>query len=220
MRIIRVRFSKTGDAAYISHLDLQRVMHRAMAKAGLPAWYSQGFNPHIYLTFPLPLPLGQYSTCEAMDFKTEDEALPFAQVVAALNTALPTGLCAHSAAAPVHAAKDIAFADYLLELPALPGVEQALAACDQSQQILITKTGKQDGRKTVKQVDLKPLLPTLCWHREGARLLLPLTVAAGSSVNVNPAALVGHLQQLCGQDLSATAITRRQILTTAKEEFR
>ncbi len=47
MRIIRTRFSKTANAAYISHLDLQRVMQRAMAKAQLPAWYSQGYNPRI-----------------------------------------------------------------------------------------------------------------------------------------------------------------------------
>lgn len=219
MRIIRVRFRKTGDAAYISHLDLQRVMHRALAKAGVPAWYSQGFNPHIYLTFPLPLPLGQYSVCEAMDFKTEDETLAFPWVQQALNAALPAGLQVYAVGEPVHQAKEIAAAAYRLELPAAPGVEEALQRCGQSEQLLITKTGKQNGRKTVKQVDLKPLLPVLHWQKERDILSLPLTVAAGSTVNVNPAALVGVLEEFSGQELGSTAITRLQILTADGTPF-
>ena len=61
MTTVRLRFTKTGEAAYISLLDLQRVMQRAFKRSGLPVWYTQGFNPHIYMTFAAPLALGQES---------------------------------------------------------------------------------------------------------------------------------------------------------------
>ena len=52
---IRVFYHKTSRAKYISHLDIMRCMQRAVVRAGLPVWYTEGFNPHIYLTFSLPL---------------------------------------------------------------------------------------------------------------------------------------------------------------------
>lgn len=59
MTTIRVWFTKTGEASYISLLDLQRVMQRALKRSGLPVWYTLGFNHHIYMTFAAPLSLGQ-----------------------------------------------------------------------------------------------------------------------------------------------------------------
>ena len=70
MITVRARFSKTGEASYISLLDLQRVFQRALKRSGIPVWYTQGFNPHIYMTFSAPLPLGQESVAECVDFKT------------------------------------------------------------------------------------------------------------------------------------------------------
>ena len=74
MITVRIRFEKTGEAAYISLLDLQRVFHRILKRSGLPVYYTQGFNPHIYLSFACPLSLGQESLCECCEVKTEAEA--------------------------------------------------------------------------------------------------------------------------------------------------
>ena len=70
---IRLGFSKTDRAAYISHLDCNRLFQRAFKRSGLPVWYTQGFNPHVYLTFPLPLSLGTESLCETVDFRLTEE---------------------------------------------------------------------------------------------------------------------------------------------------
>ena len=78
MHTIRIWFTKTGEAAYISLLDLQRVMGRALKRSGLPVWYTLGFNPHIYMTFACPLSLGQESLVESVDVKTEQEQPDFA----------------------------------------------------------------------------------------------------------------------------------------------
>ena len=65
----RVFYTKTGRLKYISHLDVNRLMQRALKRSGLPVWYSEGFNPHIYITFALPLALGLESRYEIMDFR-------------------------------------------------------------------------------------------------------------------------------------------------------
>ena len=64
----RAVFSKTGRAKYISHLDLMRAFQRVFKRAHLPIWHTQGFNPHVYIMFPLALPLGTDSRVEIMDF--------------------------------------------------------------------------------------------------------------------------------------------------------
>ena len=40
MITVRIRFEKTGEAAYISLLDLQRVFHRILKRSGLPVYYT------------------------------------------------------------------------------------------------------------------------------------------------------------------------------------
>ena len=92
MTTVRIWFTKTGEAAYISLLDLQRVMGRALKRSGLPVWYTLGFNPHIYMTFSCPLALGQESLVESVDVKTEEEAPDFAAWKEALNQVMPAGI--------------------------------------------------------------------------------------------------------------------------------
>ena len=84
MTTVRIWFTKTGEASYISLLDLQRVMQRSLKRSGLPVWYTLGFNPHIYMTFACPLPLGQESLVESVDVKTEAEQPDLAAWKAAL----------------------------------------------------------------------------------------------------------------------------------------
>lgn len=91
MRNIRIKFSKTGNAKYISHLDLNRFFQRTFKKAGVPAWYTEGFNPHIYLHFLLPLSLGTESECEFLDLKLTDDSAALSDVKNSLNSVLPEG---------------------------------------------------------------------------------------------------------------------------------
>lgn len=51
-------FKKTGLLVFISHLDLMRLLERAFVRSGLPLSYSEGFNPHMRLSLPFPLPVG------------------------------------------------------------------------------------------------------------------------------------------------------------------
>ncbi len=67
MRVI-VKYSKDESATYISHLDVQRSMQRALRRSTLPVKYTQGFHPHVALTFAQPLPVGVASLGDYMEF--------------------------------------------------------------------------------------------------------------------------------------------------------
>ena len=55
---IRLRFSKTGRAKYIGHLDVNRVMSRALRRAGIPLWFTEGYNPTLICAFRCLCPWG------------------------------------------------------------------------------------------------------------------------------------------------------------------
>ena len=87
----RALFEKTGNARYISHLDLMRVFQRAFKRAGLPLTHTQGFNPRPSVSIALPLSLGVESQCELLDFELES---PYAcaEIREKLNAALIDGV--------------------------------------------------------------------------------------------------------------------------------
>jgi len=88
---LRLRFSKTGKARYISHLDLMATMRRALLRAGVDLKYSEGFNPHPYMSIALPLSVGCGSICELMDIGTTFDLLPDG-LPEIINAVLPEGL--------------------------------------------------------------------------------------------------------------------------------
>ncbi len=88
---LRLRFSKTGRAVYISHLDLMQTMQRAFSRAGLALKYSEGYNPHPLISIALPLSVGAGSLCELMDFRLRED-VPLAELPARLTAALPEGV--------------------------------------------------------------------------------------------------------------------------------
>lgn len=67
-----VVFEKGAELRYIGHLDLMRTMQRALRRSNLPIKYSNGFNPHIRLSFAAPLSVGVVGLRELMEVPLED----------------------------------------------------------------------------------------------------------------------------------------------------
>ena len=88
----RALFEKTGNAIYISHLDLMRLFQRAFKRAGLPLTHTKGFNPRPSVSIALPLSLGVESICELLDFDLEGESIDGDEIMARLNGALIEGV--------------------------------------------------------------------------------------------------------------------------------
>ena len=91
MNKLRMRFSKTGRAIYISHLDLMATMQRAFSRAGSRLQYSEGFNPRPQISIALPLSVGTASLCELMDFRLLEE-VDITSLSARLNATMPEGI--------------------------------------------------------------------------------------------------------------------------------
>ena len=220
MITVRVWFSKRGEACYISHLDMQRVMHRVLRKAKIPAWYSQGFNPHIYLTFALPLPLGQESICEYLDFKTEQETPDLDNIFYALKDILPSGIEIYNVTIAKHKAGEIAFSRYLVTFPN-EIKQQAIEAVNQynlREIAVTTKMGKQRRTKVEKEIDLKQFIKTLDTNPQSDDFCLDLLLPAGS-VSINPALILKFLSSEYNLDCSAVNICRTQVLIKNMEKF-
>jgi len=81
MSKIRIRYSKTGRSKYISHLDLSATLQRAFLRAGVKLKYSEGFNPHPYISVALPLSVGFESICELVDVAMLGESLPDKDII-------------------------------------------------------------------------------------------------------------------------------------------
>ena len=73
MTDIRVCFTKLNKLKYISHLDLQRAIHRMLVRSDLPIAYTEGFNPHPRLNIALPLSIYQEGERELFDFRIVSE---------------------------------------------------------------------------------------------------------------------------------------------------
>lgn len=86
---ILCKYTKTGNLKFISHLDILRLMQRAINRAKLPAKYSEGFNPHMRLAFGFPLSLGVESIGEYFELELT-EKIDNDKFIDALNTVLPS----------------------------------------------------------------------------------------------------------------------------------
>jgi len=86
----RITFEKSGDARFLSHRNTMDVLERAIRAAGLPARYSEGFNPHMKLSMGPALALGLESRHEVFDV---EGIAPFGSDAArAISDKLPPGL--------------------------------------------------------------------------------------------------------------------------------
>ncbi len=88
----RLLFEKTGNAVYISHLDLMRLFQRAFKRAGLPLKHTQGYNPRPSVSIALPLSLGVESRCELLDFDLDGDSVANEEILVRLNDALVQGV--------------------------------------------------------------------------------------------------------------------------------
>jgi len=86
---VRLRWRKENPARFTSHLDSMRALERAIRRADIPVAYTEGFNPHMKLSFGPPLPLGFVSDDEYFDLHLEGVFTEFG--FRKLQAALPNG---------------------------------------------------------------------------------------------------------------------------------
>lgn len=218
---VRLFYSKTGSAKYISHLDTMRAFQRAFRRCReLDFWYTEGFNPHLYLTFALPLSLGYESGAETVDFRIASH-VPYREVVEKLNAVFPAGFKAYKAAKPVMNAKVIRFADYNISFTA-DGIDPEVVLaewyrCFTRESVTVkkvTKRGAEDvdlkaGEK-IKLSKLKQFENRFCFK---ARLV------SGVELNINPNLVLQAFKEFCEIEPQDVEIKRVAVYNGKMEEF-
>ena len=197
MSKLRLKFAKENQAVWLSHLDLLRTFQRVFLRAGLTLRHSQGFHPHPLLTLALPLPVGQSSVCEVLDFET-DGAEPPETMADRLNPAMPLGELAFLEAA-------VTFV-YDREMPEDWGAR--LPAVLNRDSLVVQKRTK---RKALADVDLKPMLAAA--RLEGRDLLVRVQA---QNPGMNPALLAQAVERLAPE--LAPDLVRVRLLALLDQE--
>ncbi len=209
----RVRFSKQGNMKFIGHLDTMRYFQKAIRRAGLDIVYSEGFNPHMIMSFASPLGIGLTSDAEYMDIDLHT-AIPSQEAVDALNRGgaegmLVTGFVQIPENKASKAMTLTAAADYTLNFrkghaPAFEW-EEALAAFLSQESIPVLKKTK----RSEKEADIRAMIYD--WSVKDGTVFLQL--ACGSAVNLKPELVMDTFLQQSGlePDPFACEINRCEI---------
>lgn len=186
MKDVRVWFTKKDECKYISHLDLNRCMLRALHKSRIPIWHTEGFNVHPYATFPLPLSLGFEGLKECMDIRLVED-YDFNSIKEKLNESLPTGLRVYDVTKPEMKAKEITYSVFKIKITSEEiSADELYTKLDEllsKDEVLVEKKTKKKG---VKEIDIKPYLDKFKLERNIGGAILEITLPAGSVTNINP----------------------------------
>ncbi len=220
MAKLRLLFTKEAQASYISHLDTMRTFQRVFPRTGLHIKHSNGFHPHPILSIVLPLPVGQSSDCELLDFETVEES-DGAGIAEKLNTGLPAGLRVTDCYPVTRPVREFAFLRADMELlydggvPA--GAADALRALFERPSLLIEKRTKH---KSMTEVDIAPLLRSVTLREEGETIFAEVIVAA-QNPGLNPAYLAQAIErELPEYKPDFVRVRRRELYDAELEVFR
>ena len=163
----RLLFEKTGNAVWISHLDLMRLFQRAFKRAGLPLTHTQGYNPRPSVSIALPLSVGVSSKCELLEYELEGEEKPsHKEIVARLNDALTEGIRVIHSYDNCAKIKNLAYLDATVDMEydkGIPqGAEEAIRELFSRQTLTVEKKGKngpteQDIIPMIKKLEISSL---------------------------------------------------------------
>lgn len=198
---------------YISHLDLNRCMIRSVRRSGLPAWYTEGFHPHMYLMFPLALSVGAESICECMDIRLTEEVSED-EILHRLNAAFPEGIRAYEVREPKYMTKDIGSALYEVTLRG-NGLAEKWDAFLAQEYILARKHTK----KGMKEIDIRPMITAEETYAEGDIFRLTLRLPAGNDGNLNVNVVTGAFAEYAELPIFTEKICRTKIFCTNGDIF-
>lgn len=193
-------------------------MQRAVKRSGLPVWYTQGFNPRIYLNFPLALSLGVVGKREYMDFAvTEEVDLESAKEV--LDRSMPEGLKILGIDKPVHENKEIAFAEYIIKFTGGTSGEEMRSELEKMMSAETIEVDKHSKSKGTIKIDIKPHINIIGTEAAGDVLTVTVRLPAGLSLNINSNVFIEAYSSFSGIDFENIYAERTNILLNNGENF-
>ena len=220
MSKLRLLFVKEAQASYISHLDLMRTFQRAFPRTELEIKHTQGYHPHPVMSIVLPLPVGQSSDCELLDFEVTQDT-DGAGIAGTLNTGMPMGLRVLDCYVATRPVRELAYlrADVELEYDSgVPsGAVEALRELFARSELVIQKRTK---RKDLADVDIAPMIRSVTMTEGDGVIRADVTVQA-QNPGLNPQ-LLGKAIERYLPELTPDFIRvrRKAVLDAEGNDFR
>lgn len=221
MQEIRIRFFKTGRAKYISHLDLVRFFGRAFKRAGIPLWYTEGFNPRPYMNFSMPLTLGAEGLNEAVDIRLIED-MDFDEIIRRMREVMPEDIGITSISEPKYKMTEIAESQYLFEItPALEDADEVyenLVKVMQMPELNIEKMGKKGRTKVLKTINIAE-------HKKdvsitpGETISMRVTLPSANQFGINPRIFIDRIVKELGLVDPSVRILRENLYVSDGSVF-
>ena len=201
---------------FVSHLDMTRFAARIIKKAGLSIWYTEGFNPHPYITFALPLSLGFESNWEIMDIRLVDDDYPLDGICDRLNKVCPEYIHFLNAAEPEQKVGEIAFASFDITFDDGCAISKPLAEFLKRDSVICKKKTKKGGEK---EIDLIPKIKSYSIESiQNTRLQIVLP--AGGADNLNPELLINAFFEQSDCNYYCYDVVRNAVLNSELKLFK
>ena len=215
---LRIRFAKTGSMALLSHLDLMRMLERALRRSALPISYTGGFHPLPRIQIALALPLGAEADGEWMDLEFTS-SVTGEHLLRTLQTLLPDGLTLLSAEEVPVSGKSLSqnitgavwSFELQLESEAHPCWSEAVEALMAAEQLIWHDTDKK-GRP--RERDCRPALRQLMLvsPSDGPRVRLQLEATVDPmGRSIRPSQIKHWLEAQLGSTLQLHALRREAL---------
>ena len=201
---IRVKFTKHGAMKFIGHLDIMRYFQKAIRRAEIDIAYSEGFSPHMIMSFAAPLGVGLTSEGEYVDLQVHSCESSKA-AIKALNSVMVEGMEVVSFKLLPETVKNamasVAAADYFVNFRegyAPENWKEKFESFLQKEEMLIVKKTK----RSEAEVDLKPMLYKAEIRDEG----IFMQTACGSVNNLKPELVMEAFVKDAGIELAPFAL--------------
>lgn len=192
--ILRFKMKKLGSLQYISHLDLVRTMHKVIVRAGLPLWYTEGFNPKPKMIFAAPLSIGTESVCEFMDIRLNEYIDP-TEAMNRLNANMTHEMQVTEAYYPETKFTDLKWMSYTITVSS-PLVSDAFTEKANTLFAMPEITVQKKNSDAV--MNIKPLVKSAVAEIEDNTLVISAILSADPSAFLNPEYLVNALRSYTG----------------------
>lgn len=216
----RIKFAKTGSMKFIGHLDIMRYFQKAIRRADIDIAFTEGYSPHMIMSFAAPLGVGIESIGEYFDVELKS-ADSTKEMVSRLNNAMVDGMeILNIVQVPDGKASKamslVAAADYSLKFRTGYAPEgnwqEQFEDFMKSEQITIVKKTK----KSEQEIDIRPLVYA---HEVKEDDSIFLKVATGSAMNLKPELVIEAFFRHLGLEWNSLAvcITRLEVYAETEE---
>lgn len=203
---VRIKFAKQGAMKFIGHLDIMRYFQKAMRRAHIDIAFTEGFSPHMVMSFAAPLGVGLTSDGEYMDIEIKTP-VSSREAVDRLNAVMVDGMSVKSfrrieEGKAGKAMSLVAAADYTVRFrkgyEPFAGWQEALQAFAQQPEIIILKKTKKNEVET----DIRPMIYQLSISDDS----IHMTLATGSTANLKPELVIEAFLKSREMELSQFAL--------------